>query len=398
MLQGNMANINPTHIVETFIGRVTSVVRQMKSASLRKLVVIFPLLQRDAHHIDTWVSLSVACRARRIIFYLCPDVENIDSNEVYSFPLHLFSSDNCVKSLCLRFVSLMLHPGMSNFTNLKKLGLHMVSISGDLQSLLSQCDVLEWLSLTWCSLPHLIICQPLCRLRYLEVHHCSLQKLDLQAPNLTEFELTNSPIPARLGECVNLSVAKIVLLSSSDCFDYVCAELPGALYHVQDTLSINMTIRTEFQGFAEGVAMFNNVKHLILNIDIEGGTNYSSGILRLTWLLKLAPCLEELELNMYCHGPPIYVRQLDSSSFLCPHSHLKTVRMTGFYGIRGQLELALHILRSAKVLERLIIDPKIKVAWGPVMDWSVQRLMTVGRLMARLRLFKGEYGRVVTLL
>lgn len=92
MLHGNMAkaNKNPPHIRETFIGRVNGVMRQMKSTSLRKLVVIFPLLQRDAQHIDRWVSLSVASRARRIIFDLCPEMENIDSNDAYSFPLHLF--------------------------------------------------------------------------------------------------------------------------------------------------------------------------------------------------------------------------------------------------------------------------------------------------------------------
>lgn len=72
--------------------------------------------------------------------------------------------------------------------------------------------------------------------------------------------------------------------------------------------------------------------------------------------------------------------------------------MTGFYGIRGQLELALHILRNAKVLERLIIDPMIRVAWGPHIDWSVRRLMALGRVMAWLRLYRGEYGRAVTIL
>jgi hypothetical protein len=34
--------------------------------------------------------------------------------------------------------------------------------------------------------------------------------------------------------------------------------------------------------------------------------------------------------------------------------------MTGFYGLHGQLELALYILRNATCLERLIIDPMVK--------------------------------------
>ncbi|KAL6890232.1 hypothetical protein ACP4OV_008995 [Aristida adscensionis] len=204
MLHENITSDHPTHILAAFIRRVNTVVRQFKSATLKKFVVKFPLLQSEAHHIDSWVSLSASTRASRIILDLCPEIENIGGNDMYSFPLHLFSDDNCVKSLCLGYVSLTLPPGLNGFTNLKKLGLHMVSISGDLQCLLPQCDALEWLSLTWCSLEHLSISQPLRRLRYLRLLDCGLQKLDLQAPNLSEFELTNDPIPVALGECFNL--------------------------------------------------------------------------------------------------------------------------------------------------------------------------------------------------
>ncbi|KAJ1275743.1 hypothetical protein BS78_05G159500 [Paspalum vaginatum] len=299
MLHGSITDDHSsTHIVTTFIRRVNSVVWQLKLGTLKKFVVIFPLLRRDAHHIDRWVSLSATSRARRIIRDLCPETENMDEDDKYCFPLHLFPSDNCVKSLCLGFVSLTLPPSLGGFTNLKKLGLHMVSIKGHLQCLLPKCEVLEWLSLTQCSLQDLSICQPLHRLRYLRVQHCRLPKLHVQAPNLTEFELTDYPIPIVLGECLNLSKPTIMLLSSSDCFDYVFAELPGVLCHVQHRLSVNMTIRTKTQGFVAGGARFNNLKHLILNLDVQGFNDTSNWIIRLASLLQLAPILEELELNV----------------------------------------------------------------------------------------------------
>lgn len=247
MLHGNITDDHPAHyILATFISRVNNILWQLRSSSLENFIVKFPLLGRDAHHIDRWVSFSAASRARQIVLYLCPEEEDTDMNDMYSFPLHIFSGDNCVSSLSLGFVSLTLPPHLSGFTNLKKLGLHMVSIRGDLQCLLSQCDVMEWLSLTKCSLQHRSICQKLHQLRYLCVRKCRLQKLDLQAPNLTELELANYPIPIVLGECLNLSVATIELVSFSDCLSYVATELPaGGLYHVQDRLSINMTVRTE---------------------------------------------------------------------------------------------------------------------------------------------------------
>lgn len=44
------------------------------------------------------------------------------------------------------------------------------------------------------------------------------------------------------------------------------------------------------------------------------------------------------------------------------HSHLKLVDITGFYGQKDQLELALHILRNCTVLEAMKIDPRPVVA------------------------------------
>ncbi|GJN40695.1 hypothetical protein PR202_gb29956 [Eleusine coracana subsp. coracana] len=77
------------------------------------------------------------------------------------------------------------------------------------------------------------------------------------------------------------------------------------------------------------------------------------------------PVMEKLEVYMWmdcelqryrkCHG--------DLQSLpLHPHSHLKFVNITGFYGKKDQLELALHILRNSMVLEAMKIDPKPMVA------------------------------------
>lgn len=45
-----------------------------------------------------------------------------------------------------------------------------------------------------------------------------------------------------------------------------------------------------------------------------------------------------------------------------PHSHLKLVDITGFYGQKDQLELALHVLRVSTALEAMKIDPRPTVA------------------------------------
>uniref|UniRef100_A0A0D9XSR0 At1g61320/AtMIF1 LRR domain-containing protein n=1 Tax=Leersia perrieri TaxID=77586 RepID=A0A0D9XSR0_9ORYZ len=242
-----------------------SIVRQLSSATLCKFVLHFPLLRSDADPIDRWVSL--------------------------------------------------------------KLILHKVSIDGDLQRLLPECTVLEWLGFMFCSLHHrdLIIHRPMERLRYLHVLFCRLQKLELQAPNLTEFEFGSHQVPLVVGDCINLSMATVWVMKPSDGFDYAFTRLPVALAHVRDLLYINMAIRIE--------------RHR---------------------------------------------RQLISTS-----------DMTGFYGIRGQLELAHRILRSTAALEHLIIDPKIKVDYG----FHDQTYANTGGFMARLCIDKAQFpGTVITVL
>uniref|UniRef100_A0A0E0F6A4 F-box domain-containing protein n=1 Tax=Oryza meridionalis TaxID=40149 RepID=A0A0E0F6A4_9ORYZ len=410
----NAAGDHPTLNKTTFIRRANSIVRQLSSSSatLNKFVVKFPLLRSDADHIDRWVSLSAASRARRIVLDLCPEFEKFgDKDQMYSFPLHLFSGgscvggNSCVKSLCLGFVSLNLlqlpPAGNTNrLTILKKLTLHKVSIAGDLQSLLMECDALEWLSLTFCSLQHcdLVIHQPLQRLRYLRVLHCRLQKLELQAPNLTEFEFANHQVPLVLGDCVNMSMASVGLLLPSDGFDYACTKLPVALPHVCDRLTLSMAIRTEAPLLMKGGSVFANLRHLILNVDIDGCPKASTGVLRLACLLELVPVLEELELHMYCANTPFYSSDLDAaatSPVARLHERLRTVYMTGFYGIRGQLELAHRILRSTVALDRLIIDPRRKVDH----NFRNQAYAGMGRTMATLCINKAQFpGTVITIL
>lgn len=44
------------------------------------------------------------------------------------------------------------------------------------------------------------------------------------------------------------------------------------------------------------------------------------------------------------------------------HTHLKTVHISGFFGHKDQVELALHILRSSIMLEKMEITPRVEIA------------------------------------
>jgi hypothetical protein len=80
----------------------------------------------------------------------------------------------------------------------------------------------------------------------------------------------------------------------------------------------------------------------------------------------------------------------------CPHRHLKTV--TGFYGLHVQLELALHILRNAACLERMIIDPVVRDGTIVPSLKAAEEEIIRGRQLARVNLSGKGFGKVLRIL
>ncbi|TVU16658.1 hypothetical protein EJB05_40233, partial [Eragrostis curvula] len=205
-------------------------------------------------------------------------------------------------------------------------------------------------------------------------------------------------MPIVLGEPIKISEATINFISSSDCFDYVFSELVKTFSHVQ-SLSINFKIQTEVQGFVKNPSMLTCLRHLVLKIDIGGFSEDVAGIHHLAYFLELAPVLEELVLHMYCFQPACpFIEPREGVLPPCPHKHLKTVLVTGFYGFRGQFELVLHILRNATCLERMTIDPVVRnntfLPSPKLAETDVKR----GRRLAMENLWRKGFGKVLRIL
>nr|ACN85308.1 unknown [Oryza ridleyi] len=234
-----------------FARRVNSLLQHLCSPpTLNKFVVKFGLRRKHTCHVDRWVRLCATSRAKHINFDFTPGVKGIFrglADDKYIFPLGVFSgpdsSPSNIKSLHLGYVCLnAATSGSAGFANLKKLTLHKVSFLSDFNCfVLSECTALEWLSISCSSFTELALCKPLRRLRYLCLHYCYLKKIELEAPNLTSFDLTNLPIPFALSESMKVVEANIKLLPFGDNLDYIYTELPAALPHLQK-LSITSTL------------------------------------------------------------------------------------------------------------------------------------------------------------
>ncbi|RLM93806.1 uncharacterized protein C2845_PM08G09490 [Panicum miliaceum] len=143
-----------------------------------------------------------------------------------------------------------------------------------------------------------------------------LPNIELEAPNLTSFDLTNPPITFVLGGSLKL------------------------------------------QGFAKTSARFINLRHLTMYLPLSGELESIDGILRLAYLLELAPALEELELH--ANGGDVYVGwALRRNMLPYPHNKLKRVLISGACEWEGLMELAYYILRSANRLEFGLPNPQL---------------------------------------
>lgn len=241
----------------------------------------------------------------------------------------------------------------SGFRNLKRIFLADTNITdGDLQRLLSNCSVLEFLGITGCGmLTRLQISHLSNTLKHLQVYDCrsiqamvlnfGLAKLEYGGPSSVLF----SPPAGSLllaDACIRLEDI------STSSLEYMFTKLGNNVPRLEI-----LTIRCSEGKIATlpgKLHKFLHLKHLILELTFRCTTR-TTDILQFACLLDAAPFMEKLEFHMwlrcqhawYSVAKEGHLRSLPSQ----PHSHLRSVDITGFYGEKDSV-----------VLESMKIDPE----------------------------------------
>ncbi|KAF8722411.1 hypothetical protein HU200_022526 [Digitaria exilis] len=324
----------------------------------------FGLHSKHADHIDGWVNFAIASRTKEFVINLsgrpkstyfrelsCGN-KRIAREEPYNLPSQLFSPNNgsYLQCLELRTVSLQLPSDFKGFLNLKSLSLVDVRITDeDVQSMLSKCELLEFFEIAYCRMVTRIrMLDSLDRLKHLVVDIC---------PKLREIELNCSPTTLKL---TNIS---IVLLAYQSSLSYIVTGFPSSSPRVE-TLTL-LSYEREKTMVPVGPFKFTYLQNLRLELVISDYDIRKTDVLDYAYLLKIAPFMETLELAMWMMGPHRpYCKDDGELRIGLPHKHayLKSVRISGFFGHKDQVELALHILRSSIALEKMEITPKLEIS------------------------------------
>uniref|UniRef100_A0A0E0DYH4 F-box domain-containing protein n=1 Tax=Oryza meridionalis TaxID=40149 RepID=A0A0E0DYH4_9ORYZ len=309
---------------------------------------------RLVNHLNHWVSFAVSSKTKSLAFYLPQDYT---SNVFYIFPFELLDVKTLsrLQHIQLGFVSLIKLPfQFSGFPNLKKLDLLLLRTTReDLEDMIANCPNLEWLSLNRCHIyDELKFDRPFTRLIYLQVIHCQIKKIEIDAVNLKALVYKGFELRVDFSEAKGLETVDIEFFGIA--LQYLLTAIPSALPSVQN-LTIEARILQESPWFVETSCKFSQLKCLRMLLHHRFSDNRNT--LGLASFLKAAPLIEQLELDFNDDG---YISDVETEALRslpkCSYDHLKNVSIIGYVGCIGHVELLVHIVESAPALEALMID------------------------------------------
>uniref|UniRef100_A0A0D9WVR5 F-box domain-containing protein n=1 Tax=Leersia perrieri TaxID=77586 RepID=A0A0D9WVR5_9ORYZ len=346
-----------------FIERVNAVLKQRSGLGVQTMAVLAELESNHADHIDSWLDFAIASKTKQLILDLIPEWPK--EGAPYDFPVKLFNATNSsqLQAFILCGVSLKLPANFKGFQNLKKLKVGYTDVSDeDMHTLVSNCRSLEFLYIYNCDmLTRLWTTHPSNQLKHLRVENCTmLQEIELNF-GLTELCYEGRLIPLAPPSPLLMTNVWMKLSDIYDVLGYMFTKLPSTLPHLE-MLTINCS-EHQRTTLPEKTIKFMYLKHLRLELTFCVPER-KVDMLDFACLLEAAPFLETLELHMWMPLDEPYSKNHGELRSLParPHSNLRLVYITGFYGVKDQLELVRHILRNAVTLNAMKIDPRPVVA------------------------------------
>ncbi|KAG0547662.1 hypothetical protein BDA96_01G099600 [Sorghum bicolor] len=199
------------------------------------------------------------------------------------------------------------------------------------QYMLTRCTQLEFFEVSYYRMitglwmPH-----PLNQLKHLVVDKCPLHRVIEVNCSPTILELKNI--------CIKFMPCNAIL-------DYMVTGFPSTLPSLK-TLTLHCA-------------------QWKLELVLYSKKKRKADVLDYAYLLEVAPFIEKLELLMWLQCPRRPYRKEDGELRIRPphqHVHLKSVHISGFFGHKDQVELALHTLCSSIILEKMEISPRVEIS------------------------------------
>ncbi|KAM7492147.1 hypothetical protein LguiA_035068 [Lonicera macranthoides] len=332
-----------------FVGWVNHVLKHHQcTTEVDQFRVCFSLGASYSANLDNWVKFAVEKRVRKLELNLT----NFDGlSQRYPY---VFTSVERLKLL------------PRNFTSLISLSLMSVDVTGEVvQYFLAECPFLEYLCVVHSTtISNLKIAGESLKLKCLDLYRCRpMENLEISAPNLVSFSYTGpkTDVPFK-----NVPLLSELRLGDEYCDSFIFEAPKHSFYFTQLeklTLVLPLTA-SETEIFPLSLPKLSNLKQLELHIGITRGYPLDC----FTAILEASPILSKfvMKLAFIDSMPDSQYMDLEWWSIGTSHPCLKEIEFVGFVGHRSDYGLALHLLETARSLERITFDTRHPgYVWGP---------------------------------
>ncbi|XP_030931052.1 uncharacterized protein LOC115956930 [Quercus lobata] len=239
-------------------------------------------------------------------------------------------------------------------------------------SMLSTCTLLEGLTLDACNVVSNLIVTgpPSLRLKKLKVRYCSATKIEISAANLIAFDFSGDITRISSFSAPRLLEVRFNTGTKASTFAHGLAQF--ASHPCLENLSLIMYSST-VKEIPQSIPLFKNLKELNMNIWNSSCGSEEDELLWVLFILKATPLLQKLELTVCAQD--FFENQLEIRSFSgFSHDQLRQIEMHGFVGNWYEVEFAIYMLESLKILELMVIDPSTRCyrngMWANYVDSS----------------------------
>ncbi|KAG7561373.1 Leucine-rich repeat 2 [Arabidopsis thaliana x Arabidopsis arenosa] len=316
-------------------GNPTNLIKGLRNVEIMDLSSLETLKRNDAARVNRWICNALSRGVLDLNLYIA-------GNYMYSLPLEVFSCKTIVNLKLGMNFSIGMVPENASLPALKTLYLDYIDFSGNFETLISGCHVLEELTMHDNAWDHWEQCRT--------VSCPTLRRLIMYCYGSKTFDLSRRKTVTDGYPIVNFDSiveAKLILASSKLPQKGSPENLIKGLRNVEILELSSFQTSETFYSFRESIPVFKNLLHLSVTID----PSYCCRCL--PFLLKNSPNLRTLLLKgpLHCdrswHEPEPVCMCL-SGLESCP---VEVLEITEYKGTKDNLEHMKNFLEKLQCLE-----------------------------------------------
>lgn len=354
-----------------FVEAVNRYISLNERKELERFHVFFCPFDLFPSDIERWISFAAGKRVRYLNIDLSQGFTNPENGEFtdcrnpFELPSSLFDCDSLI-DLSLSRCNFNTPLNLRKFGGLQSLSISHSNISEEmLQSILTECSLLESLSLRSCQQLVLIsITVPDLKLKRLVIGDClSADMMEINAPKLQSFHYFGGLcVETNFSNISSMEDALIQSIERDSELDYT--DLLSDISHVQIlTLCKATLVHLNLSGENHGVDFRIELQNLQeLQLLMTSMTDEDLTCFYTFFCICSSPLLEKLFIRLPKHiddpnEEKYGVTVLNSPNLdnVTTFVQLKAIKVTNFKGSRNEMRLLSFLLQKAPILETLVL-------------------------------------------